>query len=374
MNTRQILAPAVLAGITLRNRFVRSATFEGMAESSGKVTSELVEAMRKLAAGRVGLIISGHAYVSPVGKAGDHQLAIDGDDCIEGLAAMASAVHGEGGKLVIQLAHAGGMAASEDPQGPSPFVAARTGRTCRGMTIAEIDAAVAAFVAAAERARLAGCDGVQIHAAHGYLLSQFLSPLFNQREDEYGGSVTNRARLLLQILDGIKARVGREFPVLIKINSQDFSAGGFSEEDMLAVARLLEKHGIDAIELSGGLLTSTDNLGPSRKGKPTPENEAYFRFSAARLKPNVKIPVILVGGIRSADTAEQMLREHYADFISLSRPFIREPGLIGRWSDGDQSPATCISCNLCFRPVLLRTKVYCLAAERAARCKTATAD
>ena len=374
MNTRQVFAPAVLAGMTLRNRFVRSATFEGMAESSGKVTSGLVDAMRELAAGQVGLIVSGHAYVSPVGKAGDHQLAIDGDDCIEGLTAMAAAVHGEGGKLVIQLAHAGGMAASEDPQGPSPFAAARTGRTCRAMTMAEIDAAAAAFVAAAERARRAGCDGVQIHAAHGYLLSQFLSPLFNRRDDEYGGSVTNRARLLLQILEGIRGRVGRDFPVLIKINSQDFVAGGFSEEDMITVAKLLEKHGIDAIELSGGLLTGTDNLGPSRKGKPTPENEAYFRFAAARLKPAVTIPVILVGGIRSPATAERMVREHYADFISLSRPFIREPGLIGRWSGGDQSPATCISCNLCFRPVLLRTKVYCLAAERENRRGAAAAE
>jgi len=360
----KVLSDAELAGIKLRNRFVRSATYEGMADDAGHVTEELIATLSALAEGEIGLIISGHSFVMPSGRAGAHQQAIDNDACVPGLAELAAAVHEHGSKIVIQLAHAGGMAAVDDPAGPSGFAAARTGRVCRAMTTEEIGQAVKAYAAAAQRAKDAGCDGVQIHSAHGYMLSQFLSPHFNQRTDEYGGTLENRARLLLEIVAAIRAQVGHQCPLLVKINSQDFMDDGLTEEDFLQVAQWLEKAGVDAIEVSGGVLTSENNLGPSRRGRLALEDEGYFRSTAAKLKQLVRIPVILVGGIRTPEAAERLLMDGVADFFSLSRPLIREPGLVRRWREGDTSSATCVSCNLCFRPVMLRQKVYCLAAAK----------
>jgi len=360
MNTLRFLAPTTLAGLPLRNRVVRSATYEGMADDDGLVTDTLFRTMGDLAAGGVGLIVTGHAYVAPVGQAGAHQLAVDRDACLPGLRRLAAAVHERDSKIILQLAHAGGMGVADEPLGPSAFVSPRTPKPCRAMTPDEIHATTAAFVAAAGRAKAAGLDGVQVHAAHGYLLSQFLSPHFNHRTDAYGGDLGNRARLLLEIIAGIKAVNGREYPVLVKINSQDFLPDGLSETDLLAAGRLLEQQGLDAIEISGGTLASPDNRGPSRHGRLKPEAEGYFRTTAAKLRQAVKRPVILVGGIRTPAVAEQLVQDGTTDLVAMSRPLIREPGLVQRWQTGDLTAATCVSCNLCFRPVMERTQVYCL--------------
>ncbi|MFA5206384.1 MAG: NADH:flavin oxidoreductase [Lentisphaeria bacterium] len=360
MDPLHVLAPATLAGLPLRNRMVRSATYEGMADDDGLVTDALVQAMCDLAAGGVGLIITGHAYVAAAGRAGAHQLAVDRDACLPGLRRLAAAVHEHGGRIVLQLAHAGGMGVAEEPLGPSAFVSPRNSKPCRAMSPEEIRATAAAFIAAAGRAKAAGFDGVEVHAAHGYLLSQFLSPHFNHRTDDYGGDIGNRARLAGEIIAGIKASNGREYPVLAKINSQDFLPGGLDEEDHLAACRLLEQLGLDAVEVSGGALTSTDNRGPSRHGRLPPEEEGYFRATAAKLRQTVKMPVILVGGIRSPAAAERLVRDGAADFVAMSRPLICEPALVRRWQEGDRAAAECTSCNLCFRPVMERTQVYCL--------------
>lgn len=238
----------------LTNRFVRSATWEGMANHDGSTTRELINLMVQLAQGGVGLIITGHAYVRKDGQAGPWQLGVYKDELISGLTEMTEAVHKANGKIVLQLAHAGSMAVPAltgfEPLGPSIFE--KKGGDWREMTYADISKVTNAFAQAAERAKKAGFDGVQIHAAHGYLLSQFLAPFFNKREDEYGGNIENRARLVLAILKHIRASVGNDFPVLIKINSEDFLDGGLTLDDMLHVAVLLEQAGIDAIELSGG--------------------------------------------------------------------------------------------------------------------------
>ena len=364
MTLSKTFQPAELAGMTLRNRWVRSATYEGNADDDGHVTPELIRTMTELADGGVGLIVSGHTYVSPEGQAGAHQLTVKDDASFPRLTSMAQAVHDHGGKIVLQLAHAGGMAAVTDPRGPSAFPAARTGRVSRAMTPAEIAALPEVYAAAAGRAQKAGFDGVQLHAAHGYLLSQFLSPHFNHRDDEYGGSLDNRSRLLLDILAAVRTGVGPDYPVLIKINSQDFLDDGWSEDELLALLDPLEAHGLSALEISGGTFVSENNRGPSRRGPLTGQGEAYFRTTAAKVKARTKLPVILVGGIRTPAVAETLLTSGAADFFSMSRPLIREPGLVNRWAAGDLSSAACVSCNLCFRPVLQRQAVYCLAAAK----------
>jgi 2,4-dienoyl-CoA reductase-like NADH-dependent reductase (Old Yellow Enzyme family) len=227
------------------------------------------------------------------------------------------------------------------------------------MTPEDIREVTEAFGLAAQRAKAAGFDGVQIHAAHGYLLSQFLSPFYNKRFDDYGGTVENRYRVLGQVLKKVRATVGDDFPVLVKLNSQDFLEGGLRLEDSVKIGGWLQEDGIDAIELSGGTLKSGP-LSPSRSDITTEEHEAYFVDGAKAFKKKVTVPLLLVGGIRSWPVAERIIEQGIADYISMSRPFIREPGLIRRWQGGDLRPAFCLSDNQCFGPAMAGKGIYCV--------------
>jgi len=350
----------------LSNRFVRSATWEGLAGEDGSVTPRLIKMMSELAGGGVGLIITSHAYVRPDGQASPWQLGIYKDELIGGLKEMTDAVHQAGGRIVAQPAHAGHFAA-EKLTGQSPLVVsdyeglARSAR--REISAGDIREIVKAFAEAAGRAREAGFDGVQIHSAHGYLLSQFLSPIFNRRRDEYGGSVVNRARIHLEIYHAIRRAAGNSFPVLIKMNCQDFSENGLSLDDSVQAAGLLADAGLDAIEVSGGLLTG-GKLSPSRPGIDSEQKEAYFSEEARTFKKAIHIPLILVGGIRSFGVAERLVQDGLADYISMSRPFIREPGLISRWKEGDRRRAECLSDNQCFAPGMAGEGIDCVTAKR----------
>jgi len=362
----RLFESSTINGMQLSNRFVRSATWEGLAGEDGAVTPRLIKMMAELAGGGVGLIITSHAYVRPDGQAGPWQLGIYKDELIGGLQKMTAAVHQAGGRIVAQLAHAGHFAA-EKLTGQSPLVVsnyeglARSPR--REISAGDIREIVKAFAEAAGRAREAGFDGVQIHSAHGYLLNQFLSPIFNRRRDEYGGSVVNRARIHLEIYHAIRGAAGNSFPVLIKMNCQDFSENGLSLDDSVQAAGLLADAGLDAIEVSGGLLTG-GKLSPSRPGIDSEEKEAYFSEEARAFRKAIHIPLILVGGIRSFEVAERLVQDGLADYISMSRPFIREPDLIRRWKDGDRRRAECLSDNLCFKPGVEGEGIYCVTAKR----------
>ena len=353
-------------GMKLANRFVRSATWEGMAADDGACTPKLIGLMAGLAKGGVGLIISSHTYVSPEGQANPWQLGAYDDKLIPGLEEMATAVHENGGKIVMQLAHAGYFASAkligQTPRAPSNVEGFAKGPR-QEMTAGDIQGVVKAYGAAAKRAQTAGFDGVQIHSAHGYLLSQFLSPAFNQRQDEYGGGIDNRARALVAVLREIRQAVGKDYPVLVKMNCQDFIDNGLQPEDSLQAGKLLVENGIDAIELSGGVLIG-GKLNPSRMGIKSEEKEAYFQNEARAFKDNIQVPLILVGGNRSFQVAERMVNEGIADYLSMSRPLIREPGLINRWKSGDLSRAACVSDNMCFMPAMKGKGIYCLTEEK----------
>jgi len=353
-------------GMKLSNRFVRSATWEGMAAEDGGCTPKLIDTMAALAQGGVGLIISSHAYVSPEGQAGPWQLGIYRDELVSGLEFMTKAVHDKGGKIVIQLAHAGYFSfaklTGQTPMAPSEVDGFAKGAR-REMTVEDIRQVVSAYGAAAARAQQAGFDGVQIHSAHGYLLSQFLSPAFNQRNDQYGGAIRNRARLLIEVLQSVRNAVGKNYPVLVKMNCQDFIDNGLALEDSLQAGAMLSQNGIDAIELSGGVLIG-GKLSPSRMGIKTEEKEAYFQQDAIAFKKQVDVPLILVGGNRSFQVAERLVDDGVADYLSMSRPFIREPDLVNRWKSGDRSRATCLSDNMCFEPARKGEGIYCLTEER----------
>lgn len=365
----KLFEASTINGMQLRNRFVRSATWEGMAEEDGAVTPKLIELMVQLARGGVGLIISGHAYVSREGQAGPRQLGVYSDSLVPGLSRMAEAVHEGGGRIVLQLAHAGCHAASAlsgvQPLGPSARSAEPDpDHGCREMSPQDLEQTIAAFAAAALRAKRAGFDGVQIHAAHGYLLSQFLSPFYNKRTDRFGGSLENRSRLVLEVLRTIREAVGKDYPVLIKMNSQDFLEGGLTVDEMLRVAGALQRGGIDAIELSGGTSYSGKCI-PVRKGKiESPDQEVFYREEARRYRQQVQTPLILVGGVRSLEVAEQLVDTGLTDFVALSRPLIREPALVSRWQSGDTRRSPCLSDNLCFGPALKGKGMYCVTEEK----------
>jgi len=353
-----------IGSMSLANRFVRSATWEGMADKEGSVTHKLTEMMIELARGEVGLIISGYTFVSHEGQSSPGQLAVYDDRFLPGLRDMALAVHSAGGKMALQLVHGGCNANSEltglELIGPS--VVEKDGQvTCRQAGRKDIAAIISAFARAAGRAKQAGFDAVQIHAAHGFLLNQFLSPAFNKRKDEYGGELENRARLVLEVVKSVRETVGSEYPVLIKLNSEDFLEGGMTREEAIRVAGLLEKASVDAIELSGGTVASPEKLIPPRPGRlKTPEQEAYYLEAARLYKQKVSIPLMLVGGIRSYDIAEGLVRNGTADYISMSRPLICEPSIVKRWREGNHRTSECVSDNACFGPASDGRGIYCV--------------
>jgi len=358
----RLFEPTKIQDVILPNRFIRSATWEGMAGVDGACTCELVDLMVELIRGGVGLIVTGHTYVCPDGQATPRQLGIHNESLIESLREMTEAVHREGGRIFLQLAHGGLQADPKltgvSPSGPSSG-AGLVEPPGREMSENEIQETVQAFGHAARRAKEAGFDGVELHAAHGYLLSQFLSPAFNKRTDKYGGGVENRARVLLDVLRNVRKAVGRYYPVFIKINSEDFPEDGLPLNDFIQGAVMLDRAGVDAIEVSGGTFLSGRSL-PCRKEITFERDQAYFRKAARSLRAKIKAPVILVGGIRSYFLAERLVVEGIADYISLSRPLIREPGLVERWRSGDLRKATCISCNYCFGPARSGMGLFCV--------------
>lgn len=354
--------------IALRNRIVRSATWEGMCDGNGAPTEKLLSCHEALAKGGVGLIIGGYAYVSPEGKQTFGKMGVHDDSLVPSLRGLTRRVHDNGGKIAAQLVHAGGQA-NRKVSGYPPVAPSAVSLPFYPEVPAELDHAgigriVADFARSAARAKEAGFDGVQLHGAHGYLLGQFLSPLTNVRGDEYGGCLENRARILVETVGAVKQTAGKDYPVWIKLNGDDFVSGGTTAEEAASVARFLETAGIDAIEVSGGTPASGGRT-PARTSIDSVEKEGYHRDLSRGIKRQVRIPVGVVGGFRTLSVIEDTLLVGDADFVSLSRPLIREPGLVNRWASGDRGRAACISCNGCFLPALRGEGIRCLPVKNA---------
>ena len=348
METKKPFEPARIGGIEVKNRIVRSATHEGAAEK-GKVSERILAMHRDLSEGGIGLIITGYVCVSETDHPGTTTVTATDDSCIDGLRTWADTVHGYGTKIIAQLNHASSQIFLQPRgtvYGPSAVVDPITGITPVPFTTEQIRELVSEFGAAAFRVKTAGFDGVQIHGAHGYLINRFLSPAFNKRTDDYGGTPEKNRRLVLEILDAIKAKCGRDFPVWIKLNCSDFApeGEGFDRKEFLSVSRELAGKGIDAIEVSGGTLFGQNT--PSRSKKHT----AYHLDFAENLLETVDVPVVLVGGLRSIDTIDTILSQTKIEAVALSRSLIREPDLVKRWISGDHKDAACVACNGCFNP------------------------
>ncbi|HUT07605.1 MAG TPA: NADH:flavin oxidoreductase [Candidatus Latescibacteria bacterium] len=347
-----LFTPVRIGSVTVPNRFARSATHDFMADDEGFVTDAHIELYSRLAEGEVGLIVTGHAHVQPSGKASPRQMAVFDDRFVAGLARIPAAVHRFPSLVFLQIAHAGRQTKEKlcgcIPVSPSAIYDPVSKVMPRELSADEIRALIADFVSAGVWARRAGFDGVQLHAAHGYLLSSFLSPHTNRRADEWGGPLENRARVLVEVLRGVKAACGRDFPVIVKLNSTDFLDGGLVLEDAIRVALMIEAEGIDGIEVSGGMAEA--GKGSVWAGLRGEDEEGYFVENAARIKRAVRVPVFALGGIRTLAVAERIVSEGRADLVSLSRPLIRDPFLVKRFREGPTGKSACISCNKCFNP------------------------
>ena len=310
-----------LGQLTLRNRIWRSATWLALADAEGNVTDEIVKTYEELAKGGAAMIVTGLTSIV------EHDAEIGGgakfydDRFIEGHKRLTDAIHKHGALVMMQTAIVDGPVDE--------------------LSTEQVEYIVRQFGDAARRAEQAEYDGVQIHAAHFFYLSKFISPLLNHRTDRYGGSQCDRSRILYEILKDMRSKTGDGFLITMKINSTDEYPGGLTVQDFLVSCKLMADAGIDAIEVSGN--------GTSHTGIKAGRNEGYFRAAAMSLAALVDVPVVLVGGLRSIEKINQYLDETKIEYISLSRPLIREPNLIKRWQQGDTKPSLCVSCNACYR-------------------------
>lgn len=341
------------SGLTVPNRLVKAAMTEGLADANNRATDKHVTLYETWAKGGIGLQLTGNVQISRRHLERPGNIVIDGEQSNEaraGLAAFAEAAKSNGGKVIMQLSHAGRQtpkSVNEEPVAPSPVKLKMPGGVFgmpREMRAEEITEAIAGFGAAAKIAQETGFDGVQIHAAHGYLVSQFLSPLANRRSDEWGGALENRARLLIESVKSVKAACGDSFSVAVKLNSTDFQKGGFSHQDCLDVIDMLNTLGLDFVEISGGnyeqpQMAGIDGAEPKFEEdvrESTRAREAYFMKYARSIQERAQMPLLVTGGFRSISAMNGALESGEAALIGLGRPLCAEPGLPNKLISGEQ--------------------------------------
>ncbi len=348
----KLFEPIQIGKLELSNRWMRSATAESLSDEQGRPWPELTAMYRTLAEGGVGLIVTGHAFIAADGRCHHHMSGIHHDEMIPLWQAVTTAVHAVGGKIAMQINHGGRQCDPSATDGkllaPSPLPYKPDSPRPHELSERDIRRLIRDFALAAGRVRAAGFDAVQLHGAHGYLIHSFNSPASNRRGDAWGGSLSHRLRFLGQVCAAVRNEVGGDFPVLIKLGTMDFVRDGLSEDDGVEIISHLADMGLDAVEISGGIALSNDRAsGNTRPGIRHLDQEAYFLPIARRARQVTDLPIMLVGGLRSAGLMRQILDEGSADLVSLCRPLIRQPDLPNCIRQGDDR-ATCISCNQCW--------------------------
>ena len=346
-----LFTEARIGNMTLKNRFVRSATWENMATEDGHMTDKLYAIYEELAQGEVGLIVTGYANIVEEEKPNAGMMGMYNDSFIEEYQKLTALVHQYDSKIVMQLAYGGTKTTYNLGErvifAPSAVCEKGTQTLGQAMTQADIDYIVEAFALATKRAQDAGFDGVEIHAAHTYLINQFLSPYYNQRDDQYGGSLDNRMRFLLEIYAKIRTLVGDDFPILVKLTASEFFEGGLTFAETRLICKKLEAIGVDAIIISGNVHGKADTMvGESYDGYMI-EPEGYFQQYGNVISQDVDVPVITVGGLSEFDAIEAMANNTGIEFFALSRPLLSEPKLIKRWFDGYKADVECERCSKC---------------------------
>jgi 2,4-dienoyl-CoA reductase-like NADH-dependent reductase (Old Yellow Enzyme family) len=355
-----LFKPYELGGITLRNRFIRSATTSAWSDENGVVRPEIIRLYETLAEGGVGLIIKGHLYVDPKGKAHEGMAGIHSDAVVPKLRELTDAVHRYGGAILAQINYGGYQASAGERMGPSNYEGERW--KARAMTTSEIWGIVDKFGEGAQRAIDAGFDGVQLHAAHGYLISEFLSKHANTRTDEWGGELRNRMRLLKEVYEDVRGRLGPDTLISMKMNCDDFSRDGFTVDEAAQVAQALAIRGMDMIEISGGGIGQEDKYKERARNPNSALSEPSFAGHCEKIRATTKPkPLALVNGFKSKAAMQAIVDRGIADLISMSRPFINEPDLVKKLQ-AEQGDASCIRCDACesdsvFSKEMLRCRI-----------------
>lgn len=360
-----LFSSIALGGMKLKNRIVMAPMATNFSSTTGRVTDQQIAYYVERAKGGVGLIITESNYVSLEGRGSVRRLGLTGDDNLAEHRKLVEAIHSHGAHVCAQLHHAGSTAPSAAigqypvscsatilPVKGQPFV----GVIPRALTAGEILNLVKAFGAAAQRAKEAGFDAVQVHGAHGYLINQFLSPHFNKRTDSYGGSPTNRMRFLLEIVDEVRNQVGPGFPILTRLSAEEYIDGGYGLEFVMEIARELESHGVNEVSLTCGNYEQLEQIAPI---PPYPEG-CYSTYSA-RVKPVTGLAVGVVGRIRTPGLAEEILSSGRADLIYLGRELIADPSWPAKAASGRESDIRpCIYCNRgCFDRMMQGLDIRC---------------
>lgn len=346
-----LFEPSQIGNLTLKNRFMRSATWENMATEDGHMTSQLYAIYQELAQGEVGLIVTGYANIVAEEKPNAGMMGIYDDSFIAEYQKLTELVHGYGSKIVMQIAYGGTKSTYNIGErvifAPSEVPEKGTQTLGKEMSQEDIDYIVDAFAQASLRAKKSGFDGVELHAAHTYLINQFLSPYYNRRQDQYGGSLDNRLRFLLEIFQATRDLVGEDFPILVKLTASEFFDGGLTFDDTRLICKKLEQAGVDAIVMSGNVHGKASSMvGESFDGYSL-KQEGYFHEYGAVISQEVSIPVITVGGLTDIDAIESIAENTNIQYFALSRPLLSEPALIKRWKQGDRAAAECESCSKC---------------------------
>ncbi len=374
----QIFSPTTIGTMKLKNRFIQSAVLEVMADKTGFINNSYINRYKRLAKGGVGLLITGGMFVHESGKVNSFQAGIHNDTMISGLKQVTDAVHNEGGKIAFQLVH-GGALSSEDMTGKATLDPS-------SMTDPQIEETIVYFSQAAKRAVSSGADAIELHAAHGVLITQFLSPFFNTRGDHWGGSDKNRFRYLKRIIQELKRVLPAKFPIMVKINANDYTPEqGITPKLASIYTKWLDDLGVDAVEISCGTIQHSfmmmargsvpvddmlSNLsGVEQDSQREVLNSLVGQFdieeaynlentkNVTKISGNMKR--ILVGGNRTLSSMKSVIANNDADFISIGRPLVREPGWVNRAKRGEVQALTCTSCNKCFAAVLNDQPLRC---------------
>jgi 2,4-dienoyl-CoA reductase-like NADH-dependent reductase (Old Yellow Enzyme family) len=384
-----LFEPVRIGTVELPGRLVKSATTETRCTDDGFVTEELIRYYEQIAAGGTPLLITGNAYFDVYSKAAPRQLAADSDDKIPGLRRLTDAVHRHGARIFLQIYHVGRqalprLAGRREAVSASAVFEPALGVRPREITQEEIQGVVRGLAQAAGRGKQAGFDGVQIHAAHGYLISAFLTPHTNRRTDEYGGPLENRMRLLVQVYRAVRDEVGPSFPVILKINGSDelFLRRGLGPAETVAIAKRMEEEGIDAVEVScghyesgfpfergrwKGFFSTVTTIGIGRHlpwyhryaaralapildralERIAPYREGFNLPYARQFKKALSIPVLCVGGFLHKEAMEQAIAGGACDLVSVARALIADPLLYRHLQEGVPGPQ-CDFCNACY--------------------------
>lgn len=348
---RDLFDTTNIKGMKIKNRFVRSATWENQTTHDGHMTPKLYSVYEELAKNEVGMIITGYANVVQEEQPNPGMMGIYDDCFIPEYKVLTDLVHQYDSKIILQVAYGGTKTTynigSRVIFAPSEVAEVATNTLGKEMTKQDIEYIVAAFGESARRAKESGFDGIEIHGAHTYLINQFLSPYYNRRTDEYGGSLENRMRFLKEIYYAMRKQVGEDYPIFVKLTATEFFDGGQSFADTKVICKEMEKIGMDAIELSGNVHGKAKSMvGQMFEGHEI-EAEGYFYRYGEAISKEVQIPIITVGGLSHIEKIDEILQNTNIQYFAIARPLLAEPQLVKRWKDGDRSAVKCIRCSKC---------------------------